>query len=145
MGFISEKVKKLSQDINYLDFFLKIYYIKFIERKNGDFMAKLSKNELMKKYVGSIGDENLAIEFMEDISDSIEESSAELDSVKAELEQALKDIEDRQMELESFKQKYKERFLSSDIEEAIAEDAVNEEEVFEEKKEEDEVIDVQEI
>lgn len=108
-------------------------------------MAKLSKNELMKKYVGSIGDENLAIEFMEDISDSIEESSAELDSVKAELEQALKDIEDRQMELESFKQKYKERFLSSDIEEAIAEDAVNEEEVFEEKKEEDEVIDVQEI
>lgn len=110
-------------------------------------MAKLSKNELMRKYVGSIGDENLAIEFMEDISDSIEESSAELEGVKAELEQALKDIEDRQMELESFKQKYKERFLSSDIEEVIKEDeTVNEEEVFEEKSEdEDEVIDVKEI
>lgn len=108
-------------------------------------MAKLSKNELMKKYANSISDENLAIEFMEDISDSIEESSAELDSVKSELEQALKDIEDRQMELESFKQKYKERFLSSDIEEEIAKDAVNEEEVFEEKKDEEEVIDVQEI
>lgn len=110
-------------------------------------MAKLSKNELMKKYVGSIGDENLAIEFMEDITDSIEESSAELEGVKAELEQALKDIEDRQMELESFKQKYKERFLSSDIEEVIKEDeTVNEEEVFEEKKSEDEeVIDVKEI
>lgn len=110
-------------------------------------MAKLSKNEIMRKYVGSIGDENLAIEFMEDISDSIEESSAELEGVKAELEQALKDIEDRQMELESFKQKYKERFLSSDIEEVIKEDeVVNEEEVFEEKSdEEDEVIDVKEI
>lgn len=110
-------------------------------------MAKLSKNELMRKYVGSIADENLAIEFMEDIADSIEESSAELEGVKAELEQALKDIEDRQMELESFKQKYKERFLSSDIEEVIKEDeSVNEEEVFEEKSEdEEEVIDVKEI
>ena len=109
-------------------------------------MAKLSKNELMKKYVGSIGDENLAIEFMEDVTDSIEESSSELEDVKAQLEQALKDIEDRQMELESFKQKYKERFLSTDIEEVIKEDAVNDAEVYEEKSDEDEeIIDVKEI
>ena len=67
-------------------------------------MAKLSKNELMKKYVTSIGDENLAIEFMEDVTDSIEESSSELEGVKNELEKALKDVEDKQMELESNKQ-----------------------------------------
>lgn len=109
-------------------------------------MAKLSKNELMQKYVSAFADQDLAISFMEDISDSIDESSAELDSVKAELEKALKDIEDRQMELESFKERYKERFLSADIEEAIQEDVVNEEEVFEEKeKEDEEVIDVKEI
>lgn len=109
-------------------------------------MAKLSDKELMRKYVGSIGDENLAIEFMEDIADSLVDSSQELEDVKSELEQALKDIEDRQMELESFKQKYKERFLSTDIEEVIKEDAVNEEEVYEEKSDEDEeVIDVKEI
>lgn len=109
-------------------------------------MAKLSKNELMKKYVGSIGDENLAIEFMEDLTDSIEESSNELDSVKAELEQALKNVEDKQMELESFKQKYKDRFLSNDtIEEVVAEDSVNDAEVYEEKENDEEVIDVKEI
>lgn len=109
-------------------------------------MAKLSKNELMKKYVNSIGDENLAIEFMEDLTDSIEESSSELDSVKSELEQALKNVEDKQMELESFKQKYKDRFLSNDtIEEVVAEDSVNDAEVYEEKENDEEVIDVKEI
>jgi hypothetical protein len=108
-------------------------------------MAKLSKNELMKKYVTSIGDENLAIEFMEDVTDSIEESSSELEGIKNELEKALKDVEDKQMELESFKQKYKDRFLSSDDEVVKEDETIDEEEIFEDKSEEDKIIDVKEI
>lgn len=101
-------------------------------------MAKLSKEELLKKIDESSMTDDEKISFMEDISDSIEVDNTELESVKNELESA-------KTELELLKSKYKERFLSGEeiakVEEKI-EDAI--EEVDPEVKEE-EVIDVKDI
>lgn len=107
-------------------------------------MAKLSKNEIMKKYVDSISDENLSIEFMEDIADSIEENLIDVDAISAELEEVKTKLEQSSKDLEDMKSRYKERFVSSDeIEETS--DIVNDEEVYEEKEEKEELIDVKEI
>ena len=99
-------------------------------------MAKLSKDELLTKITERIEDEDLSIELMEDISDSIDFDS---DAMKSEYESKITELE---MALEDLKKKYKERFLKgeSDIVEEIKED----EEKPEELKEE-EVIDVEEI
>lgn len=92
-------------------------------------MAKLGKDEFSKKYSEKIVDnDDLLIELMEDIADSVEVESEELVSVKAELE-------DYKSKYNDLKSKYKERFLSS---EEIPEDK-------EEELEEKEVIDVKEI
>ena len=101
-------------------------------------MAKLSKDELLKKIDESSMSDDEKISFMEDISDSIEVDNSELESAKADLESA-------RTELELLKTKYKERFLSNEeiakVEDKI-EDAI--EEVDPEVKEE-EVIDVKDI
>lgn len=107
-------------------------------------MAKLSKNELMKKYVDAISDENLSIEFMEDVTDSLEDSSEEIDALKAELDSLKLEMENKVADLETLKAKYKERFLSSDVIDEIKEE-INEEEIYEEKEDKEEVIDVTEI
>lgn len=98
-------------------------------------MAKLGKDEFNKKYSEKIVDnDDLLIELMEDVSDSIEVGdSEELATLKAELD-------DIKTKYEDLKEKYKERFLSSEeIKEEIKD------EVEDETLEEKEVIDVKEI
>ena len=98
-------------------------------------MAKLGKDEFNKKYSEKIVDnDDLLIELMEDITDSVDVESEELEKVKSELE-------DYKSKYEDLKTKYKERFLSS--EELV--EKLEEEKVPEESLEEKEVIDVKEI
>ena len=93
-------------------------------------MAKLGKDEFNKKYSEKIVDnDDLLIELMEDIADSVDIESEELEKAKAELD-------DYKAKYDDLKSKYKERFLSS---EDIPE------EKKEEKLEEKEVVDIKEI
>lgn len=94
-------------------------------------MAKLSKDELLKKITEKITDEDLVIELMEDISDSLDISSEEEKKV---LEEKINELE---LKLEDLKTKYKERFLKGEVIEEVKEE-------IEEPKEE-EVIDIKEI
>lgn len=96
-------------------------------------MAKLSKEELIKKVDESSMSDDEKISFMEDISDSFDFDDTELEKAKTDLETAL-------TEIESLKAKYKERFLSS-AEEKI-EDAIDE---IDPEMKEEEVIDVKDI
>lgn len=102
-------------------------------------MAKLGKDEFNKKYSEKIVDnDDLLIELMEDVSDSMEVGdSEELASLKTELE-------DLKIKYEDLKSKYKERFLSSEeLESKLEEEKV--EEIPEESLEEKEVVDIKEI
>ena len=101
-------------------------------------MAKLSSKEFIEKWEEklSIADDDLSIEFREDIADSINESedTSKLDEANAEIEKLKADLADS-------KQRYKDRFLTAEIdEEAVEEKAEEVEEPAEEK-----IIDVQEI
>ena len=92
---------------------------------------KLSKDELKAKIDEKIEDEDLKIELLEDIEDS-------LDVVEDEVEKVLKEDYDKVMaELADLKEKYKARFLSKD---EIVEEKENEDDL-----EEKEEIDVKEI
>ena len=98
---------------------------------------KLSKDELKAKIDEKITDEDLKIELLEDIEDS-------LDVVEDEVEKVLKEDYDKVMtELADLKEKYKARFLSKDetVEEKEDEDVLEEKEEIDVKeifKEEDE-------
>lgn len=94
-------------------------------------MAKLGRDEFNKKYSEKIIDnDELLIELMEDVSDSIDnKESEELSKIKSELD-------DYKMKYDDLREKYKERFLSS-------EEIPKEREI--EKLEEKEVIDIREI
>lgn len=94
-------------------------------------MAKLSKDELLKKITEKITDEDLVIELMEDISDSLDVS---YEDEKKVLEDKINELE---LKLEDLKTKYKERFLKGEVIEEVKDE-------IEEPKEE-EVIDVKEI
>ena len=94
---------------------------------------KLSKEELKKKIDEKITDEDLKIELLEDIEDSVDVETVD------ETEKVEKSAYDEVVaERDEIKRKYKERFLSSE------EEAPKEEEKEEELKEE-EVIDIKEI
>ena len=96
-------------------------------------MAKLSKDELLKKITEKITDEDLVIELMEDISDSLDVSTEEEKKV---LEDKITELE---LKLEDLKTKYKERFLKgNDLEEKEIEIEI-------EEPKEEEVIDIKEI
>ena len=102
-------------------------------------MARLGKDEFNKKYSEKIVDnDDLLIELMEDISDSVDGESAELASLKEEISKKELEINDLKMKYEDLKSKYKERFLSSEELEKV-------EIVPEESLEVKEVIDVKEI
>ena len=94
-------------------------------------MAILSKDELLKKITEKITDEDLVIELMEDISDSLDVSAEEEKKV---LEDKITELE---LKLEDLKTKYKERFLKGEVIEEVKDE-------IEEPKEE-EVIDIKEI
>lgn len=93
---------------------------------------KLSKEELKKKISEKVTDEDLSIELLEDIEDSMdvvnESESEEIAKLKSE-------IESKDVEISDLKKKYKERFLNgseSDEENNDNEsDGLKEEEIIE--------------
>lgn len=94
-------------------------------------MAKLTKDELIKKVSEKVTDTDLQLELMEDIADSFTDG----DFVdKADLDKALQEVAD-------WKEKYRSRFLEAKKVEDVIEEAKDE---TSEVKEE-EVIDIQEI
>lgn len=94
---------------------------------------KLSKEELLAKINEKVMDEDVKIELLEDITDSLEiDAEPKEDERVAELEEKYKALQE----------KYKERFLKGEEKEDEKED---EEKEDEEELEEEEVIDVKEI
>lgn len=92
---------------------------------------KLSKEELKKKIDEKIADDDLKIELLEDIEDSVD--------VSDDTEKVDKTAYDEVVaERDEIKKKYKERFLKGNDEE-------KEEKEDDEELEEEEVIDVKEI
>ena len=92
---------------------------------------KLSKEELKKKIDEKISDEDLKIELLEDIEDSIDVSENETEKVEKTA------YDEVVAERDEIKRKYKERFLKG---EEVKEDKEDDEELKEQ-----EVIDVKEI
>lgn len=90
---------------------------------------KLSKEELKQKVNELVTDNDIAIQLLEDIEDSME--VGEVDTVK---------IDELQAKLDDLQEKYKQRFLKGDDKK----DAEDKKEVNEEL-EEKEVIDIKEI
>ena len=98
---------------------------------------KLSKEELKKKIDEKIEDEDLKIELLEDIEDSVDISEDETEKVEKTA------YDEVVAERDEIKRKYKERFLSA---EEVKENTEESEENTEESEETtEEVIDVKEI
>lgn len=92
---------------------------------------KLSKEELKAKVNELVTDNDIAIQLLEDIEDSME--VAEVDTSK---------IDELQAKLNDLQEKYKQRFLKGDEKE---DDAEEQKEDVEDELEEKEVIDIKEI
>lgn len=97
-------------------------------------MAKLTKDELIKKVSEKIEDSDLQLELMEDITDSFMDGEV-VD--KSELDKVVKELAD-------LKEKYRSRFLEVKKVEEVVEDIKDESTETDEVSEE-EVIDIQEI
>lgn len=93
---------------------------------------KISKEELKKKIDEKISDDDLKIELLEDIEDSIDVSENETEKVEKTA------YDEVVAERDEIKRKYKERFLKG---EEVKEDAKEDDEELKEE----EVIDVKEI
>lgn len=96
-------------------------------------MARLSKEELIKKVSEKVMDEDVQIELMEDITDSFETETVDTSSEDKTR------IEELETQVKELKQKYKDRFLKGSEEK----EEKNEDEDVELK--EKEVIDIKEI
>ena len=92
---------------------------------------KLSKEELKAKVDELVTDNEIAIQLLEDIEDSME--VAEVDTSK---------IDELQAKLNDLQEKYKQRFLKGDDKEDDAEEKTED---VEDELEEKEVIDIKEI
>lgn len=92
---------------------------------------KLSKDELISKINGLEIDDNVKIELMEDVTDSME-VAPEIDNTE---------LEEIKTKYEELKTKYKERFLKGDE----TKEEEKEEKKDDEELEEKEIIDVKEI
>lgn len=92
---------------------------------------KLSKEELKAKVNELVTDNDIAIQLLEDIEDSME--VAEVDTSK---------IDELQAKLNDLQEKYKQRFLKGDDKEDDAEEKTED---VEDELEEKEVIDIKEI
>lgn len=101
-------------------------------------MAKLTKQEFIEKYKDKIEDQELSIELIEDISDSMPEDTVDTESIKTELEEVRASAEAYKAKYDDLAEKYKARFLSS-------EEVVEEKEEEIEEPEEEKVIDIKEI
>lgn len=94
---------------------------------------KLSKEELKQKYSEKITDEDLSIELLEDIEDSMDVVN---ESESEEITKLKSDIESKDVEIAELKRKYKERFLGGQETETKDEkedvnDGLQEEEIIE--------------
>ena len=92
---------------------------------------KLSKEELKQKVNELVTDNEIAIQLLEDIEDSME--VGEVDTTKIDELQAK--LDDLQEKLDDLQEKYKQRFLKGDVKK----------EEVDEELEEKEVIDIKEI
>ena len=99
---------------------------------------KLSKEDLKKKVNEIVTDNDVAIQLLEDIEDSFDES-AEVDNSKIDELQAR--IDEQQSKIDELQEKYKERFLTGDKEEKTEDKKPEEDEGLEEK----DIIDIKEI
>lgn len=95
-------------------------------------MSKLSKEELIKKISEKVMDEDVQIELMEDVTDSMDAESIDTSSEDKER------ISELETQVKELKAKYKERFLKGSEEK---EDEYDEDVELKEK----EVIDIKEI
>ena len=98
-------------------------------------MAKLTKEEFIKKYNEKLTDNSeLAVELMEDITDSIDFDISELEEMKKKYDELLNRYKERFMNPEEVKEEIKEEVI-----EEPKENVVDVEDIFtEEKKEDDE-------
>lgn len=99
---------------------------------------KLNKEELKKKVNEIVTDNDVAIQLLEDIEDSFDES-AEVDNTKVDELQAR--IDEQQAKIDELQEKYKERFLTGDKEEKTEDKKPEEDDGLEEKN----IIDIKEI
>ena len=99
---------------------------------------KLNKEELKKKVNEIVTDNDVAIQLLEDIEDSFDES-AEVDNTKIDELQAR--IDEQQSKIDELQEKYKERFLTGSKEEKTEDKKPEEDEGLEEK----DIIDIKEI
>ena len=90
---------------------------------------KISKEELKQKVNDLVTDNDVAIQLLEDIEDSME--VGEVDTSK---------IDELQAKLDDLQEKYKQRFLDS-----VKEEKEEKEDVDDEGMEEEEIIDIKEI
>ena len=97
---------------------------------------KLNKEDLKKKVIEIVTDNDVAIQLLEDIEDSFD---AEVDNTKIDELQAK--IDEQQSKIDELQEKYKERFLTGNKEEKT-EDKKPEEVVGLDEKD---IIDIKEI
>lgn len=96
-------------------------------------MAKLTKEEFIKKYNEKLADNNeLAVELMEDITDSIDSDISELEEMKKKYDELLARYKDRFMNPEEVKEETKEEVI-----EEKQDDVIDVTDIFEEEKEEE--------
>ena len=99
---------------------------------------KLNKEDLKKKVNEIVTDNDVAIQLLEDIEDSFDDS-AEVDNTKIDELQAK--IDEQQSKIDELQEKYKERFLTGNKEEKTEDKKPEEDDGLEEK----DIIDIKEI
>ena len=99
---------------------------------------KLNKEDIKKKVNEIVTDNDVAIQLLEDIEDSFDES-AEVDNTKIDELQAK--IDEQQSKIDELQEKYKERFLTGNKEEKTEDKKPEEDDGLEEK----DIIDIKEI
>lgn len=97
-------------------------------------MAKLTKEEFISKYNEKLADNSeLAVELMEDITDSIDSDISELEDMKKKYDDLLNRYKERFMNPEEVKEEIKEEVI-----EEPKENVVDVEDIFTDEKKEDE-------
>lgn len=97
-------------------------------------MAKLTKEEFISKYNEKLADnQELAVELMEDITDSIDSDISELEDMKKKYDDLLNRYKERFMNPEEVKEEIKEEVI-----EEPKENVVDVEDIFTDEKKEDE-------
>lgn len=99
---------------------------------------RLNKEDLKKKVNEIVTDNDVAIQLLEDIEDSFDET-AEVDNTKIDELQAK--IDEQQSKIDELQEKYKERFLTGNKEEKTEDKKPEEDDGLEEKN----IIDIKEI